>query len=550
MLCWHIVLWASMSAAVAGVQGWRAEHGPAISWYGSPTSAQGFDLSAAPSSSGSEFDLRGFWMRADLRTRPEWRQGVCFGGGPPVKGACNLLSEAGSGTPARAGPGASDFFVQQWARVGIGYDLSPDVNFFVELQDSATWGAGGSPTSGSDASNHNCADQDPGLCRLGVRAGYLLVRNVGGIGGFSIKLGRQYLVMGNQRLFGHFDWANTGYSHDGVMLSYSRDDFDAKLGWFRHAETDLFQADPGGSLSPNILTCPPAVPSGVACNPIMAQQKADAASDVDMVVFYNQIRSLRGAVLEPYYVFYFNRLAERANPGSYQPKSSHQSRHMLGMRLEWRRGNWDFTEETAYQFGHMADGLGTDNSRNLAINAWATGTWVGHTWYEEAWKPRLALGFDYASGDGDTNCVTPGGTLARSCGGNANTFENFFPTNFLHVGFMLNGAWRNSLQAQINFQFRPTVRDHIEVWGLRKYLASARDNWYRGSQSPLIFSRADNTDTHVGDEVDVAWTRMFADGKVSFTVMVGHFFSGPYVRRQLGTGADQDWGIVQLWTNF
>jgi hypothetical protein len=32
--------------------------------------------------------------------------------------------------------------------------------------------------------------------------------------------------------------------------------------------------------------------------------------------------------------------------------------------------------------------------------------------------------------------------------------------------------------------------------------------------------------------------------------MVGHFFSGPYVRRQLGTGADQDWGIVQLWTNF
>ena len=26
--------------------------------------------------------------------------------------------------------------------------------------------------------------------------------------------------------------------------------------------------------------------------------------------------------------------------------------------------------------------------------------------------------------------------------------------------------------------------------------------------------------------------------------------SGPYFRQQLSTSADQDWGIVQLWTNF
>jgi hypothetical protein len=58
----------------------------------------------------------------------------------------------------------------------------------------------------------------------------VLVRNVGGIQGFSIKAGRQYLVLGNQRLFGHFDWANTGYSHDGVMVSYAKSSFDIKLG--------------------------------------------------------------------------------------------------------------------------------------------------------------------------------------------------------------------------------------------------------------------------------------------------------------------------------
>ena len=115
---------------------------------------------------------------------------------------------------------------------------------------------------------------------------------------------------------------------------------------------------------------------------------------------------------------------------------------------------------------------------------------------------------------------------------------------------MLNGAWRNLVQAHLNIQARPSTRDHIEVWAQRKYLSSARDNWYRGSQGPLIFSKADNTTNHVGDEIDLAWTRMFADGKVSLNMTYGHFFPGPYVRQQLGASSPQDWGIIQLWMNF
>ena len=530
-----------------------ADYGPAVPAFFSSSDAVQIESDDAVSlPRWSAFDLHHFWMRADLRVRPEWRNGVCFGGGPPVNGACNNLNNFGSGTAANAGPGASDFYVQQWARLGLGYDPTPNLNFYLELQDSATWGGNGNPTGGiqdGDALIHQCASQQSGQCRLGIRAGYALIRNLAGIDGLSVKIGRQYVVFGNQRLFGHFDWANTGYSHDGVMLSYATTDFDTKLGWFRHSETDLGQGHPGGSLTPNLLTCSE-VSTSSTCNPAQAQGAADAGSDVDMVVLYNQIRGLPKMVVEPYYVLYSNRLPERANPGLYTPKSASQLRHMVGLRAELRDGNWDFVQEMAYQFGRSADGFGFDNQRNLTISAWASGTWLGYTWYNHRWKPRLAIGFDYASGDGDNNCVTPSGNLARSCGGNANTFENFFPTNFLHVGYMLNGAWRNSVQPQINFQSRPTVRDHIEIWALRKYLASARDNWYRGSQGPLIFSQSDNTTTHIGDEIDVAWSHMFADGKISLAVIYGHFFSGPYIRHQLGTSADQDWGIVQLWTNF
>lgn len=501
----------------------------------------------------SAFDIRHVWLRADLRVRPEWRQGVCFGGGAPIAGACNSLNFSGSGTRAYNGRPADDFFIQQWARVGLGYDPTPNLNFYVELQDSATWGASGDPTGArqdGDALNHQCATLQSGQCRLGIRAGYALIRNLAGIDGLSAKIGRQYLVLGNQRLFGHFDWANTGYSHDGIMLSYATSSFDTKFGWFRNSEADLGQGQPGGSLAPNLFICNPDGNPSASCDPALAQHATDAGSDVDMVVLYNQIRSVPRMIVEPYYVLYSNRLPERANPGQYSPKSASQLRHMVGIRLEFRAGNVDVVQEAAYQFGRSADGFDFDNQRNLRINAWASGTWLGYTWYTHHWKPRVAIGLDYASGDGDSNCVTPGGNLARSCGGNANTFENFFPTNFLHVGYMLNGAWRNSVQPQLNVQARPTVRDHVEIWALRKYLASARDNWYRGSQGPLIFSRSDNTTTHVGDELDIAWSHMFADGKVSLAVMYGHFFSGSYIKHQLGTSADQDWGIVQLWTNF
>jgi hypothetical protein len=239
---------------------------------------------------------------------------------------------------------------------------------------------------------------------------------------------------------------------------------------------------------------------------------------------------------------------------------------MLGGRIEMRKGNWDIITENAWQTGAMASGLGCQGSnggacngqqRDVSINAWASRNWIGYTFFEHKWKPRLAFGFDYASGDGDANCATgTGGTngvptavTGMKCK-TANTFENFFPTNYIHAGYMLNHAWRNSIQPQVNIQARPTARDHIEFWGQLHYLASARDNWYRGAQGPLAWSRTNNATTHVGNEVDFAWTHMFADGRVSLTATWGHFFVGQYVKNNLGTDSDQDWGILQLWMSF
>ncbi|HJT19088.1 MAG TPA: alginate export family protein [Nitrospira sp.] len=497
---------------------------------------------------GKNFDLKNFWMRADIRVRPEWRQGVCFGGSPGSLGACN------SGVNAKGtGPGANNSFVQQWVRLGIGYDLSPDVNFYMETIYSNDWGTSANPAApgaaGGPALNNNCNTVNIGQCGLGVRAAYMLIRNLGGIQGLSLKAGRQYVIFGAQSLFGHFDWANTGFSHDGFMFQYSTKPVDIFAGLFRESDLNIGQAASTGSFN----NCVGAGGTSTGC-----QSKQNST----LGLVYTQIKSVPGFIFEPHYFLYMNgqNVTGCAGPactpgigsnvGVWVPKSNSQIRHTIGNRVEMRKGNFDFQNELEYQWGRMASGQNNgSNSMDLHINAWATRNWIGYTHYQSPWKPRLAFNLDYASGDGNANCNAPGTGTQFHCT-TANTFENLYPTNHIHMGYMDVQSWRNMLSPSGNFQARPTKDDHIEIWYTNLNLANARDNWYRGSQSAYVFSRANNTAKHVGDEVDWTWTHMFADGKVAFQSTYGYLWTGDYIRQNLGNHSNQQWWYLSLWANF
>jgi hypothetical protein len=507
---------------------------------------------------GKNFDLKNFWMRADIRVRPEWRNGVCFGGSTQTAfGACNAAVRA-NGTGG-AGAGANNSFVQQWVRLGIGYDLSPDVNFYMETIYSNDWGTSQNPAnpgqSGGPALNNNCgqnAGNGSGGCVLGIRAAYMLVRNLGGIQGLSMKAGRQYVIFGAHSLLGHFDWANTGFSHDGFMFQYSTKPVDIYAGLFRESDLNIGQAASTGSFNSS------AVCNGAALTNTGCQSKQNST----MGLVYTQIKSVPGFIFEPHYILYMNGQSVTAaagngtpgagsNVGVWVPKSNSQIRHTIGNRVEMRKGNFDFQNELEYQWGRMASGQNSSDTMDLHINAWATRNWIGYTHYQSAWKPRLAFNFDYASGDGNANCNAPvaaGGTNYRCT--TANTFENLYPTNHIHMGYMDVQSWRNMLSPSANFQARPTKDDHIEIWYTNLNLASARDNWYRGSQTVYVFSKQNNTAKHVGDEADFTWTHMFADGKVAFQTTYGYLWTGDYVRQNLGNHSNQQWWYLSLWANF
>ena len=495
---------------------------------------------------GKNFDIKKFWIRADLRVRPEIRNQTCFGSAmDSTTGNCNRFTgqTAANGVPGKA----NESFVLQKTRLGIGYDISPDLNFYLELIYSAVWGANGSQGSGIQdnqrVNNGSTANGFGNGSGLGVRAAYMLVRNFAGIQNLSVKAGRQYVVFGNQSLFGAFDWSNTGFSFDGVMLQYSTKAWDSYAGWFRTSESDLGQGSPAGALTPNV----PVTGSPTTAN------NGSANTDSDLFIFYNQIKSVPGFVIEPYYILYSNRYnsADNQSQGLGTPKHSNQTRHMVGNRIELRKDNFDASNEAVYQFGQMGDtggpnGIGYGNQKYLHISAWATRTWIGYTHYEWAWKPRLAFNFDYASGDGRANCTIGGDTDCKT----ANTFENLYGTNHIHMGYMDTQAWKNMMKPSINFQFRPTKDDHVEIWASSLNLANTKDNWYRATQGVYIFSRTNNTKRHVGNELDIIWTHMFMDGKLSFQTGYGHIFAGGYIAENLGTSADQDWAYAQLWINF
>ena len=88
-------------------------------------------------------------------------------------------------------------------------------------------------------------------------------------------------------------------------------------------------------------------------------------------MFYNQIKSVPGFIIEPYYFLYSNRYNSMDNrsQGLGTPRHSNQTRHNVGGRIEMRKGNFDAISETLYQFGQMGD--------------------TGRAHWRRLWKPKV-----------------------------------------------------------------------------------------------------------------------------------------------------------------
>ena len=329
----------------------------------------------------------------------------------------------------------------------------------------------------------------------------------------SLKIGRQELSYGEERLVGAFGWNNVGRVFDA-----------AKVRW----QNEWFGAD--------FFTSRVVVPEDGQFN---VNNNYDWFSGI-----YATSTKIPKNTLDVYFLARNSTpQAAAAVPSPQTPQPGARDIYTLGVRLKslpGQIGNWDYTLDLAGQFGNFRDARLGAKSPRLEQQAYMGVAQGGYTFADTWGTPRIGL--EYAHGSGDSNPKDD----------KHETFENLFPTNHKFYGYMDFVSLQNIHDIRAIFQLKPHPRVSLAVEGHAFWLANTHDNFYNVAGAPrgglattpgTGYGINPTYGSFVGTELDViagyALTR-FAQIEAGY----GHFFVGDYIQKSLSapsrgsTGAD------------
>jgi hypothetical protein len=291
---------------------------------------------------------------------------------------------------------------------------------------------------------------------------------------FAMRLGRQELAFGDQRLVGHGGWLNTARSFDAVRAVYR----------YKKLRVDGFA-------------------SSVVVPQIDRFNKSDGSN-----LFYGADAPMTilplGGVVEPY-EFVRATEAQRTEGGLTGDLLSSTT----GMRVAGKfSSSTDYNGEAAFQLGSV----GPDD-----ISAWAGHVVVGHTIPDGRRSYRVFGEYNYASGD------------ATPADGKRGTFDQLYPTAHDKYGLADQVGWKNIHHARTGLEFRPDRRLTLSAGYHSFWLASATDALYNAAGVVLARIPTGASSTHVGQEADVQF--VFAPSpRVQITGGYAHLFTGAFLK--------------------
>ncbi len=333
------------------------------------------------------------------------------------------------------------------------------LQFYGEIQDSRSVGI---PTH--DPSYRDTFD---------LRQAYVGLGKEGGL--WDLRVGRQRLAFGSERLLGNAEWSNVPRVYDGARLA------------LQHGSdrVDLFAAS-------------------------VVQSDADHwdhhKQGNNLYGAYASIGSLiAGGKIEPYFLY-------RVGPsfGGEFGKAGHYDSSTMGVRTAGGfRKLWTYESEMISQRGT----IGT-----ASLRAWAFMAQGNRRISQLPWNATLSTEFNYASGD------------RRQGDGQVNTFDQLYPTNHLIYGLTDQQGRRNAENVRAALKLQP--RKWLTVRAEERYLwlASKYDALYvfNGAISvPAIAGGARYRD--VGSEFDVMGD--FVTSKYySIGAQWGHLTAGKFLK--------------------
>lgn len=130
-------------------------------------------------------------------------------------------------------------------------------------------------------------------------------------------------------------------------------------------------------------------------------------------------------------------------------------------------GEWDLDVEAAYRTGRRRATSNPADLRDLSVRAWTLHAMVGKT-FDHPWRPRIAVDFDYASGD------------RKPDDQRFDQYERLFGgrrTDLGHTGIHGPLTPANLLAAGGRIEVRPGPRWDARLAYKAAYLASSTDAW-------------------------------------------------------------------------
>lgn len=376
-------------------------------------------------------------------------------------------------------------------RLGVTHEFEHGLKAFVQLQDARIWGEEGSSLHA--------------LNGVDLHQAYLQIDGVAGLP-LDLRLGRQQLSLGNERLLGKYDWHQVGRAFDALR---------ARWGGGRHSfEVWLAQV--------RDHTAPLVARNQEFAGAYFTSQHAPAmAIDAYWMLLYDARN--------------FESVANPATPGRQDEPSYDLQLHTLGLRVyRVREEGLQFDFESAYQFGSrgfqdiQAFGFALDASYILALN----------------WRPTLRLGYALGSGD------------KRANDDKNETFSNLFPNAHGFLGAMDYASWSNIAAPYFGVRLSPRKRIAFGVNYFALALQNEHDAWYRaggfniGTPQEFYRKAVVGAGKRLGQEVDWYFECVYRE-RLQVTLGASKFFVGEFIANTGGLRADDSlWGYFAVEIKF
>jgi hypothetical protein len=440
-------------------------------------------------------------------------------------------------TYTAAGVSQADDYVLMRTRLGALFTLHPRLSARFQIQDSRIWGEEGVNTPANPVGSVTSSTD-----RIDIHQAYIdltgLLESAVGPETLSLRVGRQELSYGDQRLISPLDWSNVARAWDAVKLSIEPPEAPGGLA------VDVFAS---------IIRDTASARTGGGPDPAQVDEVGDKQGFYGAYAMFEDIRLADGwtwetadrkvvPVLAPHQLDLYALYRDLAD-GAFTAEDG-QTGDVQELTLGTRVAGKLFRDEAGRGFdwsGEIASQLGDFAGDD--ISAYGYAVTAGYTFVVQpldATKVRLGAEYDYGSGDSDPN------------DGDHETFDPLFPFGHYYQGIQDTFSWKNGRDLAFKLDVYPPKRTgipHAEVQYHLFWLSENEDGWFNAGLGQIRRDPTGSADSFVGTEIDFTIKYLLVDPFAVLWVGYARFFPGEYVK-DTGEDPDRDFIFAQLAVTF